>query len=129
MELEELTRAIIGAAMEVHRTLGPGFLESIYGRALSRELSLRGFFTTSEFEVQIRYKEFVVGRHRMDLVVENKVIVELKATQSIAEIHLAQALSYMKATSLSVSLIVNFGEPSLTWKRLVSTGIKSAQSA
>jgi GxxExxY protein len=128
MELEELTRAIIGAAMEVHRTLGPGFLESIYGHALSRELSLRGLFTTSEFEVQVGYKEFVVGR-RMDLVVENQVIVELKATQGIAGIHLAQALSYMKASSLSVSLIVNFGEPSLTWKRLVRTGIKSAQSA
>ena len=115
--------------MEVHRILGSGFLESIYGHALSRELNLRGLSTTSEFEVQVKYKEFVVGRHRLDLVVDNQVIVELKATHGIAEVHLSQALSYMKATSLAVSLIVNFGEPSLTWKRLVKTGFKSAGCA
>ena len=121
MEREDLTRAIIGAAMEVHRTLGPGFVESVYGHALLHELILCGLSTTSELEVQIRYKGVIVGRHRLDLVVENQVIVELKAAHSIAEVHLSQALSYMKATSLAVCLIVNFGERSLTWKRLVKS--------
>jgi GxxExxY protein len=121
MELEELTRTIIGAAMEVHSALGPGFLESIYRNALARELHLRGLSTNMEFEVHVKYKDFVVGRHRLDLVVESQVIIELKATQGMADVHFAQALSYMKATSLPVSLIVNFGESSLTWKRLART--------
>jgi GxxExxY protein len=121
VELEELTGGIIGAAMEVHRNLGPGFLESIYRQSLSHELRLRGLATVSEFEVVIRYKTFVVGRHRLDLIVENRVVVELKATQGIADVHCAQALSYLKATSLPVSLIVNFGEASLKWKRLAKT--------
>ena len=121
MELEDLTRTIIGAAMEVHRALGPGFLESIYRNALSRELLLPGLSSNAEFEVQVKYKDFVVGRHRMDLVVEDQVIVELKAIQGMADVHIAQALSYMKATNLPVSLIVNFGESSLTWRRLAKT--------
>ena len=123
MELEGLTRAIIGAAMEVHRTLGPGFVESVYRFALARELTLRGLVTQSEVEVQVKYKEFVVGRHRLDLLVENQVILELKAAQGIADAHLSQALSYMKATSLPVSLIINFGEPTLRWKRLARTRV------
>jgi GxxExxY protein len=121
VELEDLTRTIIGASMEVHRVLGPGFLESIYRHALSRELLLRGLSANAEFEVQVKYKDFVVGRHRIDLVVENQVIVELKATNGLAEVYFSQALSYMKATNLPVSLIINFGEASLTWKRLAKT--------
>jgi GxxExxY protein len=119
MELEDLTRIIIGAAMEVH--LGPGFLESIYRNALSRELLLRGLASNAEFEVQVKYKDFVVGRHRLDLVVESQVIVELKAAHGFTEVYFSQGLSYMKATNLPVSLIVNFGESSLTWKRLART--------
>src|SRR5262245_54603382 len=105
--------------MEVHRLLGPGFLESIYAKALCYELGARGFSTTSVFEVQVSYKGLIVGRHRLDIIVNNEVIVELKVTQGLAEAHVAQALSYMKATGLTVSLVLNFGEPSLTWKRLV----------
>jgi GxxExxY protein len=107
--------------MEVHRALGPGFLESIYRNALSRELLLRGLSTNAEFEVHVKYKDFIVGRHRIDLLVEERVIVELKATHGMAEIHFSQALSYMKATNLPISLIINFGESSLTWKRIVRT--------
>lgn len=121
MELEELTGSIIGAAMEVHRALGPGFLESIYRNALSRELHLRGLPANAEVEVQVKYKDCVVGRHRLDLVVQNQVILELKAAQGITEVYFSQAISYMKATNLPVSLIINFGESSLTWKRLART--------
>jgi GxxExxY protein len=121
VELENLTRTIIGASMEVHRVLGPGFLESIYRNALSRELVLCRLSTNAEFEVQVKYKDFVVGRHRMDLVVENQVIVELKATNGLAEVYFSQALSYLKATNLPVSLIINFGESRLKWKRVVRT--------
>ena len=121
MLLEELSRRIIGAAMEVHRCLGPGYVESIYRNALLVELRLKGLSLKSEVQVPIKYKNHAVGRHQMDLIVEDRVIVELKATDGIAGVHLAQALSYMKATGLEVSLVVNFGGPSLTWKRLVKT--------
>jgi len=107
--------------MEVHRTLGPGFVESIYRNALARELHLKGLSLESEREVPVSYKNQVVGRHRLDLVVENRVIVELKAASVIVDVHLAQALSYMKATNLELSLIVNFGGPRLAWKRLIKT--------
>jgi GxxExxY protein len=119
--LEKLTREIIGAAMEVHRTLGPGFLESIYRNALYHELHSKRLSVESEREIRVTYKNHAVGHHRLDLVVENRVIVELKAASSIADAHLAQALSYMKATNIEVSLIVNFGGTSLTWKRLLKT--------
>lgn len=121
MLLEALTRRIIGAAIEVHRTLGPGFLESIYRNALSRELQSKGLSFESEKEVPVTYKTIVVGRHRLDLFIERRVIVELKAVSGITDVHVAQALSYMKATGAELSLIVNFGGPSLTWKRLVKT--------
>ena len=116
---EGLTHTIIGAAMEVHNSLGPGFLESLYRNALLHELRLRGVQTKAELEVQVAYKDLVIGRHRLDLVVENEVIVELKAIAGIAGIHIAQTLSYMKAMSAEVGLIVNFGEDSLSWKRLI----------
>jgi GxxExxY protein len=121
MLLEALSREIIGAALEVHRTLGPGFVEAIYKSALCRELDLRGLSVESEREVVITYKNHMVGRHRLDLVVESQVIVELKAASAIADVHLAQALSYMTATGMELTLIVNFGRPSLAWKRLVKT--------
>jgi GxxExxY protein len=118
---EELTRDIIGAAMEVHRVLGPGFLESVYQNALCHELQLRELKFETELEVHVGYKQLVVGRHRLDLVVENSVIVELKVASAIVEAHLAQALSYMKATGIEVSLILNFAGSSLTWKRLLKS--------
>jgi GxxExxY protein len=126
MEPREITENIIGAAMEVHRALGAGFLESIYRNALARELSLRGLSVEIEREVVVTYKDFVVGRHRLDLVVEGAVIVELKAASAILAIHTAQALSYIRATGIPLSLVVNFGESSLTWKRLIKTRIESA---
>lgn len=70
-------------------------------------------------EVRVAYKDLVVGRHRLDIVVEDEVVIELKAINGIADIHMAQALSYMKATGLEIGLIINFGEDSLVWKRLI----------
>jgi GxxExxY protein len=116
-----LTGQIIGAAMEVHRTLGPGFVELIYHRALLHELGLRRLFCETELQVDVCYKNRLIGQHRLDLVVENTVIVELKAVSAIIDTHVAQTLSYLKATNIEVALIVNFGLPSLTWKRLIKS--------
>ncbi len=121
MKSEALTHEVIGAAMEVHSALGPGFIESIYESALLHELHLRGLATQSEREVRVTYKGRVVGTHRLDLVVGEELVVELKAVNGIAQAHVSQTLSYLKATGLEVGLIVNFGEASLVWKRLINT--------
>ena len=114
--------------MEVHRALGPGFLESIYKNALLHELRLRGLFPKTELEVQIAYKDRIVGTHRLDIVVDDKVIIELKAVSGLVQIHIAQTLSYMKAIGSEVGLIINFGESSLVWKRLLRRPRLSLQS-
>jgi GxxExxY protein len=107
--------------MEVHNELGPGFLESVYKHSLVHELVLRGLRTATEVEVPIRYKAHLVAMHRLDLVVENAVIVELKVINSLSDIHVAQVLSYLKATNLEIALLFNFGESSLVWKRLIKS--------
>jgi GxxExxY protein len=115
----KLTGEIIGAAMEVHRVLGPGFVEAVYQRALLHELKLRGYAIETERQLNIEYKNTVVGVHRLDMVVQQCVVVELKAVAGIVDAHRAQAISYLKASSLEVALILNFGEPSLVFKRVV----------
>ena len=107
--------------MEVHTLLGPGFLESIYKHALLYELRLRGLETKTEVEVHISYKEHHIGKHRLDILVNDTVIVEIKGVSAINDIHIAQALSYLKATNLELALILNFGGPSLSWKRLIKS--------
>jgi GxxExxY protein len=121
MEYSALTQNIIGSAMEVHTVLGPGFLESIYKRALLRELAVRGLGAETEKPIEVVYKGQVIGTHRLDILVANTVVVELKAVGSLADIHLAQVLSYLKASRLSVALILNFGEPRLSWKRVIKS--------
>jgi len=116
-----LTGQIIGAALEVHHALGPGFVESIYHRALLHELRLQGLSTLTEQSCEIRYKDAYVGKHRLDIVVEKTVIVELKAVTAINEIHKAQVISYMAATGLEIALIFNFGQTKLSWKRLIKS--------
>jgi GxxExxY protein len=115
----ELTHQIIGSAMEVHNLLGPGFIESIYQRALLHELALHSLSTETERHIEVRYKGQLVGKHRLDMIVSGEVVVELKAVGSIVDVHLAQALSYLKASKLELALILNFGEPRLTWKRVI----------
>ena len=117
----DLTEKIIGAAMEVHRVLGPGFLEAVYEEALCIELDKLGLKYQRQAELKIPYKEFILKtRYRSDLVVEDKVIVDNKTTSKITELDIAQILNYLKATDLKVGLIINFAKMSLEWKRLIS---------
>jgi len=117
----KLTGRIIGAALEVHKLLGPGFVESIYHRALLHELNLRSLFTQTEQQIDIHYKDQIVGKHRLDIIVEKTVVVELKAVNAIADVHMAQALSYLKATNLELALLFNFGQTQLSWKRPINS--------
>ena len=117
---ENLSKKIIGAAIKVHSELGPGFLESIYEEALKVEFSGLGLHFDSQKEIKIEYYGVEVGRHRLDLIVENEIIVELKAVKELTDIHFAQLRSYLKATSLKVGLLLNFSKPILEVKRVVN---------
>mgnify|MGYP006347614039 CR=1 FL=1 len=121
MEKDELTYKVIGCAMKVHNTLGNGFQEVIYQRALAWELTQAGLSFAREIEQEIFYKELPepIGTRRADFVVEGKVLVELKAVFELEDVHLAQVLNYLKAYKLEVGLLINFGSRSLTFKRLV----------
>ncbi|AUX44930.1 hypothetical protein SOCE26_064000 [Sorangium cellulosum] len=107
-ELDRLAHCVIGAAIEVHRTLGPGFLEAIYEEALCVELSLRRIPFARQVPIRVDYKGNLVGQARMDLVVDGQLVVELKATECIAPIHVAQILSYLKAARLRLGLVITF---------------------
>ena len=119
MIAEATTREVIGPGIEVHRILGPGYLESIYHRAMIYELSCRGIPIRTEMAIEISYKGQLIGRHRMDLIVRDEVVVELKCVAELAEIHRAQTISYLKSTRIPVGLVLNFGGTSLTWQRVV----------
>lgn len=107
--LDSVSSVIIGAAMEVHRALGPGLLESAYESCLAYELSERGLFVERQKGVPITYKSVEVDAgFRIDLLVDKKIIIELKAVESIAPIHKAQLLTYLKLTGLRVGLLMNF---------------------
>ena len=107
---------IVEAARAVHRTLGPGFLESIYSRALVSELKNRGVPIEREKQIKIWYGTQLVGKHRLDLVVDATVIVELKANRGIVGAHIAQLRSYLQASGKPYGLILNFGMPELEWE-------------
>ena len=122
MELQEkeLTHAIIGAAMEVHRELGHGFLEPVYYEPFEIELSGRGITFQFEPSLRIRYKMHVLKKtYEPDYLVQGRVVVELKALDQIGPNEEAQLLNYLKATGLKVGLLINFGARSLQWKRMV----------
>jgi GxxExxY protein len=116
-----LSERIIGCCIHVHKTLGPGFMESIYEQALCLELSKAALRFEGQKSVLIIYEGQPVGEHRPDLVVEGLVVVELKAAKGIEDVHLATARSYLKATSLKLALILNFARPTLDIKRVVLT--------
>lgn len=107
-ELNELTHAVIGAAIEVHRSLGPGFLESVYEESLCVELYERGIPFRRQHEIAVRYRGREVGTGRVDLVVKEKIVVELKAVDTLAPIHTAQLLSYLRITGYPLGLLINF---------------------
>jgi len=121
LKYKGITEKIIGASFEVHKFLGNGFQEVTYQRALAWELKQAGLTFAREIEQEIFYKELqeAIGTRRADFVVEGKVLVELKAIIELDDVHLAQVLNYLKAYSLEVGLLINFGSKSLTFKRLV----------
>lgn len=119
-QFEELSRKVIYAAIKVHTGLGPGFLENIYEEAMKVELSGHGLFYDCQKEIEITYLGVSVGLHRLDLLVENKMIVELKAVKELADTHFAQLRSYLKATGLKLGLLLNFAKPALEVKRVVN---------
>jgi GxxExxY protein len=121
LKYKEITEKIIGASFEVHKFLGNGFQEVIYQRALSYEMHMAGLEFDREIEQEIFYTnlEEPIGTRRADFVVEGKVMVEIKAIIQLDDVHLAQALNYLKAYKLEVGLLINFGSKSLTFKRIV----------
>ncbi|MDA0195962.1 MAG: GxxExxY protein [Bacteroidetes bacterium] len=129
LKYKDITEKIIGASFEVHKFLGnacltarQGFQEVIYQRALAWEMAQAGLAFEREIDQDIYYKQFIdpIGTRRADFVVEGKVLVELKAIIQLEDVHLAQALNYLKAYKLEVGLLINFGSKSLTFKRLVN---------
>lgn len=112
-DLEDLTFNVIGAASEVHRHLGPGFLERVYEDALCHEFELQGIAYERQKEIIVSYKDIHIDGQRLDLLVDGRVVVELKTVDVIAPIHEAQLLSYLKTTNLPVGLIINFKEKRL----------------
>ncbi|HUS46922.1 MAG TPA: GxxExxY protein [Phycisphaerae bacterium] len=115
---DPLTYAIIGAAQKVHSALGPGFAEATYQAAMQKELMNRKIPFESQREFEVFYEDTLCGTYRPDLVVADRVIVELKAVRELARDHWAQALSYLKASRLPAALLLNFGRSSLEVKRL-----------
>jgi GxxExxY protein len=113
---EELSGRIIEAAIHVHKELGPGYMESIYENAMKVALRKRGIPFEFQKEVRIFYESEEVGTHRLDLAVDDEIIVELKAIKALEEIHFAQQKSYLKATGLRVGLLMNFNAPTLVVK-------------
>lgn len=118
-ELEDLIQRVIGAAIEVHRYLGPGFVEKVYERALLHELKLQGIRIESQKAIAVPYKDILITGQQLDLLVEAQLILELKAVDQFSAVHEAQAMSYLKATGLRAALLLNFNV-----KMLKEGGIK-----
>jgi GxxExxY protein len=116
--LDTLTHRVIDAIIRVHSGLGPGFLETVYQRALAVELSLRGVPFRTEWEINVHYEGELVGKHRLDLVVDGRVIVELKTVEELVKAHYSQVRSYLKATGLPVALLVNFSKEKADFRRI-----------
>ena len=117
MKHKELTGQIINAAFEVHNTLGAGFLEVVYERALLIELKLRGLNAVAQFPIKVFYKNHNVGDYRVDILVENEIVVELKAVAHLKVEHEVQVVNYLQATRKEIGLLINFGSTSLQFKR------------
>jgi len=118
MKYEDLTRKIIGCAMKVHSTLGNGFQEVIYQRAMCIEMDKQSLSFQREMEMTIYYEGIDIGTRRVDFFVEAVIMVELKALIKLEEVHLAQAMNYCQAYNLPIGLLINFGSRSLEFKRV-----------
>jgi GxxExxY protein len=118
-ETNQITEAVIGAAYQVANTLGSGFLEKVYENALALEIRKSGLLVVQQHPIQVKYEGVVVGEFVADLLVQDEVLVELKAVKALDEIHLAQCLNYLKATGRHICLLINFGNPKVEIKRVV----------
>jgi GxxExxY protein len=118
IELDDTTSAVIGAAVEVHRVLGPGFLETVYEEAMAIEFRLRGISFERQKIVNVAYKGYPIGEGKLDFFVKDSLVVELKAVEKILPIHQAQIMSYLKATGYRLGLLINFHE------RLLREGVR-----
>ncbi len=115
----ELTAKILDAAFTVHNSLGAGFLEKVYVNALALELRAKGLACEQEAPLQVRYREAIVGDYLADIVVERRVVLELKACSALDPVHEAQIMNYLRASNLRVGLLMNFGRPKLQYRRFV----------
>jgi len=115
---KELAFQVIGAAMEVHKLIGPGFPEEVYQKSLEREFTLRKIAFVSQQRITVIYKDVMVAEYFLDIVVDGKVDLELKAVSQLAPVHESQVLSYLKASGLHLGILMNFGETSLKTKRI-----------
>lgn len=116
---KELTFAVIGAALEVHRILGPGFLEAVYQAALEREFTLRGIPFERQVKLPVSYKDILIGEYMADFIIDEKLIVEIKALSNFNSQHQAQAMHYLTATGCRLALLLNFGTGSLEHRRVI----------
>ena len=125
----ELTGKVIGAAMEVHKIPGNGFQEVIYQRALEKEMIRKDIPFSREYEMPVFYKEDIIGSRRVDFLIDGCVCVELKALTKLEDVHLAQAINYLEAFNLEIGLLINFGNKSVEYRRLINQGFnESGQS-
>ena len=118
---EKLTEQIIGLCIKIHRTLGPGFVEKMYEEALCIELRKAGIPYERQRDIAVFYEGHEIGRHKLDLLIENRLVVELKATKAIEDVHLAVARSYLRATNVELALVINFAGPTLEVKRVIAS--------
>ncbi|MFD2864779.1 GxxExxY protein [Mucilaginibacter antarcticus] len=121
MQHQDLTHTIIGCAMKVHSTIGSGFQEVIYQRALAIEMNKQHLNYAREMEMLIYYDGIEIGTRRVDFFVENMIMVELKAVTSLNDLHMAQAMNYLEAYNLPIGLLINFGSRSMEFKKIFNT--------
>jgi len=118
-EMNQITERVIGAAFEVGKVLGSGFLEKVYENALMHELTRRGLRSKQQVPIEVYYDDIVAGEYVGDILVENRVLIELKVVRSLDEVHLAQCMNYLHATGLHLCLLLNFGNQRVEVKRVV----------
>jgi len=117
---EEITNKIVKSAYEVHRVLGPGFLEKVYENAMIHEIGKRSVKCEAQMSIDIYYKDIIAGKYIADIMVEDKIIIEVKANCGLIDENFAQLLNYLKATKIRLGLLINFGLPQLQIKRVVN---------
>lgn len=122
-KINEITHKIIGCAMQVHNTMGSGFQEVIYQRALAIEFAFQGLDFVREQEMEIFYREQPIGKRRVDFFIEGKVMLEIKAVMQLEDVHKAQAINYLEAYNIANGLLINFGGKSLDFKRVYNKNL------